>query len=870
MNELSLAGIWRCLPDAVQSDSSACEGHDFHVPGTTCENKLGKKQTNEQGMTKDTVRSLRQRYEYMGAVRLEREFDLPPEWENKTLIFSMERVMWFSDLWIDGEKIGRTYDSLCTPHIYRLPRLSSGRHTIAVRVDNRNLYQIDYMSSGYTNDTQSIWCGIIGDIKLTAYDAFHISNLQVYPDLSQHRIKIRLTIDTPLCSPSSRETACVSLKVGNLPAVSHCISLYHTRQTEELTYDMGDDFQTWDEFHPALYTLSAELSCGESHDCMSVTFGMREIAADGRRFLLNGRQIFLRGTLDCCVYPKTGYPPVDLEHWLKVCRTVKEYGLNHIRFHSWCPPEAAFTAADQTGVYVSCEMPFWLNTDVCALAAGDDPVHAEFFHREAVRISRCYGNHPSFLLFSNGNELLGDFEMLESLTTQLKALDHRRLYTLTSNFDRPVTPADDYFSAFRSNDYGIRCQYFHDAIVRDTCLDYHDGIQAQNVPVISFEVGQYCVYPDIREIEQYSGNLLPVNFSVIRDDLSEKNLLHKIGDFVYASGKLAALLYKEDIEASLRTKDMGGFELLGLHDYPGQCTATVGLLNSFWESKGIITPAQFREFCAPVVPLMKAKRIWSSGERFTAEFSLADFGEKPIKNPVFVIDLFDHDTALIHKETANPYIDFPLSFISQAMQIKAVLSIKGTNWHNSWDIFVYPETASVPNQVYCTDCIDAEAENILIKGGKLWLNVAGGKLAKPISGKFYPVFWSPAYFPSSNPCGIICEQDSHIFDGFPTEKTSNFQWYTPLEHSVVFDIHTFPRQFCPLVELVPNFFDNTRMASMFEAHIGNADVLVTGFDFSIDDIAVNHLRNSIIAYLNSPHFSPAQTLPEKNLHELFQ
>ena len=134
-------------------------------------------------------------------------------------------------------------------------------------------------------------------------------------------------------------------------------------------------------------------------DERTVTFGMRRIAREGRKFLLNGKQISLRGTTDCAIHPITGYPPMDLETWRNKMRIVKEYGMNHVRFHAWCPPECAFQAADEAGVYLSVEMPFWLNKDVCPLEAGDDPIHRPYFTQEAITISKTYGNHPSFLLF---------------------------------------------------------------------------------------------------------------------------------------------------------------------------------------------------------------------------------------------------------------------------------------------------------------------------------------------------------------------------------------------------------------------------------------------------------------------------------------
>mgnify|MGYP002260583336 CR=1 FL=1 len=72
---------------------------------------------------------------------------------------------------------------------------------------------------------------------------------------------------------------------------------------------------------------------------------MRDFKRDGQRLAINGRTVFLRGRTDSANYPLTGFPPMDKDGWLRVLGILKEWGLNHVRFHSWCPPEAAFEAA---------------------------------------------------------------------------------------------------------------------------------------------------------------------------------------------------------------------------------------------------------------------------------------------------------------------------------------------------------------------------------------------------------------------------------------------------------------------------------------------------------------------------------------------
>lgn len=899
MQTIDLSGAWRYEADPENTGlerglyKRQLKNSGFVLPGSACENAVGEKQEEFSHLSLETARCLRQKYRYIGALWLQREVSVPEDFSKKQLTLFLERVNIASELWIDGEKIHRRIIGLSTPHTYDLTGLiSPGIHTFTLRIDNSDLLNIDTMASGYSDDTQSIWLGIIGKIELRCEDIFHISNIQIFPH--EKSVTARVTACSDCASPHDRRRVTVSLTASapdgtRLETITYRETLYNKKQVLHLEYPISGNIEYWDEFNPVLYTMTAELtySGGDAseemedicvsgsertavtsgYDKKAVSFGMRTIEVKNKEFILNGRPIALRGTLDCAIYPKTGYPPTDLEAWLHTMKTVKEYGLNHVRFHAWCPPEAAFTAADMTGVYVLAEMPFWLNTDVCALAAGDDAVHKYYYTQEAVNISNTFGNHPSFIMFSNGNELMGDFEMLENITTQIKALDSRRLYTMTSNFDHPAAPCEDYLCAFEAKGHRIRIQVFHDIISEHTRLSYDEAVEASDIPIVSFEVGQYCVYPDVDSVSDYTGNMIPVNFEIIGKETKRHGIYHKLRDYIYASGKLAALLYKEDIEAALRTHKMGGFQLLGLTDYTGQGTATVGLLDVFWNSKGLITPESFREFCSPVVPLMKADRIFSAGETFTADFDLYDYGKERIENIEYNFSLYDDGKLVYEASTADTSISFVLDFIKKPSMLTAVLKVN--EFTNRWNIFVYPD-GHCENQVTVIRGFTYELEEIIKNGGKAVVMADAKNLAKPIEGLFKPVFWSPAWFKSQRACGLICDGSHPAFADFPTNGYADFQWKHPIDNSVSADISDFPKDFRLLVEPVPNFFDNTPRSPLFEAKIGNADILFCGFNLDVDKKAVKALRYSIMNYVNSDKFKPKQELDKALFKALFK
>jgi hypothetical protein len=855
---ISLAGNWRYMTD--ENDCGIAEeyfkrtfpSNTFVLPGSTCGNHLGVKKEYYDSYCKEAVRAPMEAYEYIAPLWLQREIEVPESFEGKSIRLSLERVNISSMLWVDGTQIGREIIDLSAPHIYDLTdKLSKGAHTITLRIDNRNLVSMYEMASGYSVDTQGYWNGAIGTLQITAKDMLHIEQAEIFP--KEDGIEVRLITASNRHVPLDEEEAYVTLCVltpdgKQLDAVTQKIITWTSKQTN---YVFGpiEEIVAWDEFCPKLYQLQVTLKDkdGRITDEKSFSFGMRYLSVENKQFQLNGHGLSFRGTIDCAQFPATGYPPMDVEFWKKRLLSIKEYGINHIRFHAWCPPEAAFVAADEVGMYYSIEMPLWLNRDVCGIEFGDDPIHRDFYMRQMYTILKNYGNHPSFFLFSNGNENIGDFETLEDIMRAAKSYDNRHLYTMTSNFDHPMSPYEDYFSAFLAYHNFVRIQDLHDEAAKDTGLSYEQAVSDVPAPIITFEVGQYCVYPDVDIIEDYIGNILPVNFDVIRKEMKAKGVYDRKKDYIAASGDLAVKLYKEDIEAVLRTKGMGGFELLSLTDYTGQSTATIGVLDVFARSKGVVAPEAWRQFCGPVVPLWNAKRIYTNDEQICAKLSLYNFGQKEIKAPNFKVKLYavknDGTKELFYEEnTCGSEITIPLQHITKATQLLVTVEVE--EYVNSWRIFVYPKE----NKEETIAFVQTKAElNQVIEQGKT--AVADIRLmGDTIEGSFIPVFWSPVHFPSKKPCGAIIDSLNPIFEEFPTAKYPDYQWKELLEKSVALDL-TKQDHITPIMEFVPNYVDNTKNALLFEQKVGAATIIFCGFDLNATDVVTGQLKKSIKSYL---------------------
>lgn len=903
-NKISLHGDWSCLLDDENIGvndgwyQNIIDGKRFKMPGTTNENSLGQKLDVSALQGKELVKCLRQDYKYVGAAWYQKEFEIPNSWNGKRVKLFLERVMFESRVWIDEYEVGK-FDSLSIPHSYDITRfIECGKtHRITIRIDNSDIQNIGPNPSAYTDETQTIWNGIIGEIDIYACEQLQIRDVKIFPDIQHNKVTIRLTSDNHFDHIKKVHLTIDALsentnKKHYTPIKGYDLAVPVGTNNYEIEYDMGDDVLFWDEFNPAIYTLGLSLQIKDIKTSeYKINFGMKEFKVSDNRFTINGNHVFLRGTLECCIFPLTGYPPTNISEWMKLFKIVKEYGLNHVRFHSWCPPEEAFNAADQLGIYLQIEGPVWMDT-WCGCEVGSHPDHYTYLFEEELRIINTYGNHPSFCLFSNGNELNGDFTLLHDIIERLKKLDNRFVYTLTSNWDRPIDSADDFFIAQTVDGKGIRGQYYHNEMVNGSYIDYHDILKSRNVPIVSHEVGQYCVYPNVDEVKKYTGVLRPINLEWIKKDLASKNMLHKASSFVKGSGKLAATLYKDELEAALRTEEFGGIQLLDLHDFPGQSTATIGLLDAFWDTKGILSPEEFRSFCSPSVLLLRFdKRVWQNDELFNASVEISHFGHANL-NESKVQWLIESTNG---KVVANGMLDcqeipiggitklgnianISLANITKATCLKITLKVEGTSIYNSWNIWVYPvlqhdeQALIVQNNIMITDIMDKEVKNHLHKGGKLLLLPKENRLRNWIKGNFFPVFWSPVHFASEDTCGIITQNEHPVFNEFPTDCYSSYQWKELLENSVTLKINDFPLEFDPIVECIPNFYNNNRLTNLFEAKVGNGKLIVCTMDLENDldkRITAKHLRNSLLNYMASDNFIPQQQLEIEDVLNLF-
>ena len=836
---------------------------------------------------------LQPRKHYVGPAWYQRTVEIPEAWTGKRIVLFLERCHWATTVWVDDAKVG-SGDSLSAPHVYDLTKhLAPGEHRLTIRVNNRMHVDVGQNAHSVTDHTQSNWNGIVGGIELRATGPVWIEDVQVYPNVEAKEATVRITVGNAT-GKAGRATLRLDAVATNVktphdpPPHEDAVDFGKERTTTvEQTYPLGTDAQTWDTFHPALYRLTVALEAGDAApDAREVVFGVREIATKGTQFVLNGRPLFLRGTLECCIFPKTGYPPTDVAAWKRIIRQCQAHGLNHVRFHSHCPPRAAFVAADELGFTFQVEGPFW--TGVGAKEAVDRYVYAE-----TDRIRRAYGNHPSFLLMAYGNEPGGPgrgAKFLGPWVDHCKQTDARHLVTSGSGW--PTIPESQYHVTPRPriHQWGEGVNDRLNARPPETASDYREVVRNYDVPVVSHEIGQWCVYPDLDETAKYTGVLQAKNFEVFRDFLKAAHMGDQARDFLMASGRLQVLCYKEEIESALRTPGFGGFQLLDLHDFPGQGTALVGVLDPFWNSKPYCTPEAYRRFCGPVVPLLRTgKRVLTGGGWLSAKIDVANYGPRDVPGAVVTWALRRMDGQVLTSTAYEPQrcpmgkvqpcgtILLKMGAFRRPRQLKLVVGIQDTAIENDWDLWVYPETVDtrVPDGMLLAHDLGKEAVARLREGGTVLLMLSPDRVRTgPVLG-FSSIFWNTAWTRGQPPhtLGILCDPAHPALARFPTESHTNWQWWDLVHHGAAMVLDDLPAGLRPIVQVVPDWFNPKRLGLVWEAKAGGGRLLVCAIDLEADldnRPVARQLRHSLLAYMVSEAFVPKHEVTLDQVRALIQ
>lgn len=816
---------------------------------------------------------------YVGHAWYERTVTVPKSWKKRRVTLFLERPHIETTVYVNGQEAGHQM-SLSIPHQYDITNLVKFGKPNTIRIDIYNGIEnvgVGKDSHSVTDQTQGNWNGIVGKMELRSTPIIY--RKRVVTDWAKKEVRIDIN-------------------------------------EAQYTLPIESGMQPWDEFHPNLYTRTVVYH----GDSIPVTFGLREIDIRGRQFYLNDRPIWMRGTVENCCFPLTGYPPTDVASWRRIFEKCKEYGLNHMRFHSYCPPEAAFEAADQVGFYLQPEGPSWPNHGV-RLRRGQ--VIDQYLMEECKGIIDAYGHHPSLTMMAAGNEPAGDWvNWCNDFVKEMRQYDPSRVYCGASvGGGWAWDNGSDYHvkGGARGLDWDKHAPHSDDDYYDQLLFprNYKDSMP-NNTPIIAHEQGQWCSFPDFREISQYTGAYKAKNFEIFRDLLAENGMEQQAYRFLHSSRELQDLCYKYEIERNLRTKDYAGFQLLGLNDYSGQGTALVGPLNVFWqEKKATRHLPEWPKFCAPIVPLAEFPRlVYEEGDTLDigidiyqawehdiaasdvrvgyelrgSEYGVDDKGRHFATPRLRLSGSFPTKDIPLGKTKDYARLRLPLSgFLHDGMpqKVRLTVSITGSDGRpvknygraiaNNWDFWLYPAKETMPSTkgIHITDSLDDTAVAVLKGGGKVLLTAAGKiRFGNDVKHHFLPVFWNTSWFKMRPPhtTGAYIQNTHPVFADFPTDDWQDVNWWELVNGAQVMNLAEFPHDYQPIVQPIDTWHVSRKLGMLVEANVLGGTLLITTMDITHNldrRIAARQLRKSILHYMQGERFAPTLQLDLETVRHLF-
>ena len=923
-NWLPLGGNWQLYPDpspCICTEPPAEYPLEMTLPGTTAQQKIGIcNEKRETGF-------LTELYPFAGQIWLRRKIGIPADFRKyASCMLYLERTR-MTRLWINGRYLG-SENSLCTPHIYDISGYLTPETEIVLCIRNT-----DYPVPGghmTSPDTQTNWIGVTGSMKLVFREKISLSDLQAYPDAAACRVTVRGILH------GTEETA-ASVYAAQNPYPQCGGWQYSLPDTVCLkanaagrffvTVPLPADAPRWSEQCPVLLSLTFTLPDGESG---FVSFGLRDFKACGGHFALNGIPVLLRGRHNGMVFPLTGAAPADPDTWLRILSQEKEWGFNHVRFHTCCPPEAAFEAADFLGMILEPELPFWGTVDA-EDSEKYDAAAQDYLIREGLRICDAFGNHPSFCMLSLGNELWGSAERLGAMIDILRAHDSRPLYTQGSNnfqFTPLELPQEDFWVGVRTGkkrllrgsyadcdaplgriqtgapatDWDYSAAFLSaDADETDAAaeLTVQQGTGTEYVraaaksafcptkPVITHEIGQYGMYPDYSEIPDYTGVLVPRNLEIFRERLEQAGMGMQVADFFRCSGRFARDCYKQELEAVMRTPEIAGFQLLDLQDFPGQGTALVGMLNALHESKGLMKSEEWRAFCGDLVPLarfdsfvLEAGTVFSC--RYQVRVSRPEILQQPFRVTYSVGERLLAETNGEIPHAAPGLIDLGGGGFripaDCAGNLRLNFDLPEAEIRNTWTLTVLPPVTPVRNAPVTVRSF-SQAVPHLQRGEAVLL--LPDEITEKIRGFYCTDFWNYPMFRSISESmgkavpvgtmGLCIEREHPVARAMFSADYSTPQWYSIVTHADCAVLDAAPEGFRPIVQMIDNTERNHRLGLLFETAVCGGRLLVCTAQLGEipEDLCMNRLHHAIADYMQSDAFRPAAALSAGLLAQLF-
>ena len=641
---------------------------------------------------------------------------VPQKWERKRITLFLERPLGETTVFVNGHEAGRQV-SRSVPHQFVVS---------------------DYIVPGQRN--KIVVCatkGIVGLMGLKAQSRrLFISKWKLEPDITKWMAHLTMTLGGTKRVNDGDAGFVYIWQDGkeDQPPVRWLVPFFSYELSELIMLD--NEVFLWDEFRPRLYRIGA--SFGD--DYQERTIGIRDFSVKDGQLSINGCPIWLQGMVeDGSHFSDTGYPPMDEETWTDIFKKCEEYGLNYMSFRGYCPPDAAFTAADKIG--------FYLQPDTCGKG-------------EMQQIMDTYGHHPSMMM-------LAPYD------------------TITQRIE---------------------------------------------------ELGPWRTLPDTKEV---------------RDRLRDNGMPYQAELLMMASGQQQKLRYKDAIEQNLRDNDKAGFLLPSFAPYAGT--------------------EEWREFCSPVVALAKMpKYVYANTDSLIVPVEVynAMYGEiQNARNAYYITNdsmkvltggIMSVGDIPVAKNVKVGTVRFPLEGITKPTKLSLVVAVAG-KLKNEWDFWVYPtdsvETVEVPEDICVADSLNAQAIDVLKKGGKVLLTARG-----------------TVQQGGCESLGTYIEKSHPFFKyDFPTDTWANRNWQELLDGAQAMDLTALPKDYLSPIQPIDQPETCRKLGMLVEANVLKGKLLVTTMDITngLDQrLVARQMRKAILAYMQGDDFKPVLTLQPETINRL--
>jgi hypothetical protein len=745
---------------------------------------------------------------YVGAAWYRKQINIPGDWSYKRIWLKIGGVNSQGSFWINGQPVG-DLSTYCGAYKFEVTDLIHPGESATIVAKVRN----DLSSPKGLFNWIARFGGLYRSVELEATNDSFIDNAYVEPDLDHKRALVHVRIH----SPQPRELE-IQVKVSPIPRegeapaepVSSSIKLEKNSVDTTIAIPLNPCLP-WSPEEPNLYVAHITLrENNQDIDDWTERFGIRKLEVKNGNLFLNNRRYFLRGFGDDFIYPLTLCSPASRDEHRKHLLLAKQYGFNYVRHHTHCEVPEFYEAADEVGIMVQPELPYYGDTP-----SSRDPT---LFQPEThlTELIDHYRRYVSLSTYCMGNE--------DHITPPLD----RKLYDLAKWLDptRLVVHQDGGANTPENSDWGkgldVKHEYLNLAVEEDPRLE-----------------------------PKYTGALQPPRkLSEFRNEITKLGLPVDLAEQCFDAGhELQRIWQKHGLESARRDERCDGYIFWTLVDV-GSPSAQ-GLLNQFWESKRS-TPGEFRNFNAPTVilgPDWPAQSIAASGDRLRFTWRISNFSSSDIKADKVQWTLRDSSRILAATEAPIGECEIAIPEVQVATQATLFAAIPNTDIKNEWLFYLFPKPRAAPRthpNVIITSKLTPDIITRMTAGQRV--------LVTDLSHTFRTI--SPGttlgWWTLSQQRGAAIAKHP-AFGSFPHDG-----YLSP----ALFRIVSLAARWSDLHSVEPLMISHGQddwLIYVFQAKVGGGGFLATGLDVTSNKPESQYLREQMLHYLASDQFKPIAT-----------